>query len=194
MYGYEEKGVTMVATRDTKRMFADELEAMMARMPLSKVRVADLCARLHVERRVFYYHFKDKYDLVAWVFEQDHLAASENAQPYTLEFYTESHRRLWARRDFYRRAFEEDSQNSIYRYLLEFSIQANETALRRHLGVPKLSREMAFEARHFAHGNVGSVVDWLRGDFEATPVQLAVCIFSCIPEVLREAYRTQSEL
>lgn len=42
-----------MAPRDTKRMFADELEAMMGRLPLSKVRVADLCARCGVERRVF---------------------------------------------------------------------------------------------------------------------------------------------
>ena len=62
------KGNVVAAPRDTKGMFADELEAMMERMPLSKVRVRDLCERCGVERRVFYYHFKDKYDLVAWMF------------------------------------------------------------------------------------------------------------------------------
>ena len=65
----------MRTTRDTKGMFADALETMMERIPLSKVRVADLCARCGVERRVFYYHFKDKYDLVAWMFERDYSQA-----------------------------------------------------------------------------------------------------------------------
>ena len=181
-----------MAARDTKRMFADELESMMARMPLSKVRVADLCARCGVERRVFYYHFKDKYDLVAWMFEQDRAAAAETCGPYTREFYAEAHRRLWARRDFYRRAFEEDAQNSSERYLLQFSTEANEAALKRHLGVTKLSRERAFEARHFAHGNVGCVIDWLRGTIDATPSQLATCMFACMPAILREAYDAQA--
>lgn len=179
----------MVA-RDTKRMFADELETMMARMPLSKVRVADLCARCGVERRVFYYHFKDKYDLVAWMFEQDRAAAAETCAPYTQEFYAEAHRLLWARRDFYRRAFEEDTQNSIERYLLQLSVEANEAALKRHLGVAKLAREHAFEARHFAHGNVGCVIDWMRGSFAATPEQLAAFMFMCMPQTLRAAYDT----
>jgi len=109
MYGHRERGVG-VATRDTKRMFAVELEVMMAAMPLSKVRVAELCARCGVERRVFYYHFKDKYDLVAWMFEQDRAAAAATCGPYTREFYAEAHRLLWDRRDFYRRAFERTSR------------------------------------------------------------------------------------
>lgn len=183
----------MRTTRDTKGMFAGELESMMATMPLSKVRVADLCAQCGVERRVFYYHFKDKYDLVAWMFERDHSSAADGRAPYSEELYAEAHRKLWARRDFYRRAFEEDSQNSIFRYLLQFSVEANEAALKRYLGVAKLSRERQFEARHFAHGNVGCVVDWLRGSLEATPEQLAAFMFACMPETLRKAYAERSE-
>ena len=64
--------------------------------------------------------------------------------------------------------------------------------LRRYLGVPTLSRAHAFEARHFAHGNVGCVVDWLRGSFDATPEQLAAQMYACLPAVLRDAYAAVS--
>lgn len=179
----------MRTQRDTKGMFAAELETMMASLPLSQVRVADLCERCGVERRVFYYHFRDKYDLVAWMFERDYALASDGKTPYTEELYAASHRRLWARRAFYRRAFEEDAQNSIYRYLLQLSVEANEMVLRRFLGVSDLSPAHAFSARHFAHGNVGCVVDWLRGAVDATPEQLAAYMFSCMPRELRAAYQ-----
>ena len=181
----------MAVARDTKGMFADELESMMERMPLSKVRVRDLCERCGVERRVFYYHFKDKYDLVAWMFERDHSSAADGRAAYSQELYAEAHRRLWARRGFYRRAFEEDSQNSIWRYLVEFSVEANERVLKTHLGVPALSRKLALEARHFAYGNIGCVVEWLRGEIEATPAQLAADMFACLPPELHEAYAAQ---
>lgn len=181
----------MAETRDTKGMFANELEVMMDRMPLSKVRVRDLCARCGVERRVFYYHFKDKYDLVAWMFERDHSSAAQGQPAYSEELYAEAHKRLWARRAFYRRAFEEDSQNSIWRYLIEFSVQANENVLKAHLGVRSLSLEMSFVAHHFAYGNVGCVVEWLRGGIKATPAQLAAHMFSCMPPALRMAYEEQ---
>ena len=142
--------------------------------------------------RVFYYHFKDKYDLVAWVFERDYALAAEANAPYSEGLYAEAHRRLWERRDFYRRAFEEDVQNSIYRYLLEFSVDANEAVLKRNLGVRSLSRRHAFEARHFAYGNIGCLVDWLRGSVVATPEALAADMFSCMPDELRRAYTSQS--
>ncbi len=183
----------MSAVRDTKRMFAEELEIMMYDASLSKVRVAELCERCGVERRVFYYHFRDKYDLVAWMFQQDEEAASMVEEPYTKEYFAEAHKLLWARRAFYRRAFEDDSQNSISDYLLQFSTEANEAVLKRYLGVPKLSREAAFEARHFAYGNVGCLVDWLRGLIDATPQQLAVDMFACLPKTLRAAYEFQAQ-
>lgn len=53
MYGMKQttdEGKVMRTTRDTKAMFANELEEMMQTMPLSKVRVADLCGRCCVER------------------------------------------------------------------------------------------------------------------------------------------------
>ncbi|MBO7673804.1 MAG: TetR/AcrR family transcriptional regulator C-terminal domain-containing protein [Atopobiaceae bacterium] len=178
----------MATHRDTKGMFAKAIEEMMASISLSKVHVADLCLRCGVERRVFYYHFRDKYDLVAWIFERDYVFAADGVPPFSKELFAKTHRRLWERREFYRRAFEEDSQNSIRRYLLQFSVQANEAVLRRHLGVTTLSSQMAFEARHFAYGNVGCVIEWLGGGIKATPEQLASQMFCCMSATLREAY------
>ena len=155
---------------------------------LSVDEIREIRARCGVERRVFYYHFKDKYDLVAWMFERDYSQAEEAGEPYSVELYAQAHHRLWGRRSFYRRAFSEDSQNSIYRYLLQFSIEANEAALKRHLGVPSLALPYAFEARHFAHANVGCLVDWLNGEIDATPEQLARQMFACMPATLRKAY------
>lgn len=189
----ERERMSMGSTRDTKGMFADELEKMMEHVPLSKVRVVDLCERCGVERRVFYYHFKDKYDLVAWMFERDYSSAADGHEPYSEELYAKIHRKLLDRRNFYRRAFEEDSQNSIWRYLVQFSATTNEHALMRYLGVPKLSHDFVFMARHFAYGNVGCVVDWLSGRLETTPEQLAADMFACIPAILRDAYTAQSE-
>lgn len=183
----------MRTTRDTKGMFADALEDMMERMPLSKVRVADLCVRCGVERRVFYYHFKDKYDLVAWMFERDYASAADGRAPYSEELFAAAHESLWSRRGFYRRAFEEDAQNSIWRYLVQFSVEANERVLKRYLGVSVLSRDHAFVARHFAYGNVCCLVDWLRGTIAATPEQLASSMFGCMPPVLRASYERHGE-
>ena len=186
-------GVVVAETKSTKRMFADELEAMMEGMPLSKVRIRDLCVRCGVERCTFYYHFKDKFDLVAWMLDQDNLRAEEGVRRYTCEHFAEGLRIIWERRAFYRRAFEEDSQNSIYRHHLEYCIRENEVLLKRHLGVKTLSREASFEALFFSLGSAGCIGPWLRGEIKATPTQLAESLFECMPPMLGRAYASQGE-
>ena len=74
---------------------------------------------------------------------------------------------------------------------MQFSVEANEQATKAHVGVSMLSRALAFEARHFAYGNVGFVMEWLRGGVKATPAQLAADMFACMPAALREAYAAQ---
>lgn len=183
----------MAARRDTKGMFAAELEEMMETLPLSQVRVADLCWQCDVERRVFYYHFRDKYDLVAWMFERDYVSPANGVVPYSEELFAEALRRLWSRREFYLQAFRGDPRNNIERYIVRFGVEENEAALKHHLGEATLSSEHAFAARHFAHGNVGCLIEWLDGGFEATPEQLATHVFSCMPSDLREAYAEMAE-
>ena len=52
----------------TKKALADALKQLMAEKPLQKISVGDICERCNMNRRSFYYHFRDKYDLVNWVF------------------------------------------------------------------------------------------------------------------------------
>lgn len=52
----------------TKIWIADTMKRLMVRQSLDKIRVTDICKEAEIERPTFYYHFKDKYDLVAWIF------------------------------------------------------------------------------------------------------------------------------
>ena len=46
---------------------ADQMRELMKRKPLSKIRITEICRVAEIERSTFYYHFKDKYDLIAWI-------------------------------------------------------------------------------------------------------------------------------
>ena len=52
----------------TKMWIADKMREIMKHKPISKIRVTEICRAAEIERPTFYYHFKDKYDLVAWMF------------------------------------------------------------------------------------------------------------------------------
>ena len=55
----------------TKLALAKALQELLNTKTLDEVRVSELCNRCNLQRQSFYYHFQDKYDLVAWIFMQD---------------------------------------------------------------------------------------------------------------------------
>ena len=64
----------MADSNTTKRMLAQTLKQQMAHMPFSKIRVSEICAACGVSRKSFYYHFRDKYDLVDWIFRSEFIS------------------------------------------------------------------------------------------------------------------------
>jgi len=55
----------------TKNALSTALKELMLLHPLAKISVGDICARCGMNRKSFYYHFKDKYDLVNWIFHTE---------------------------------------------------------------------------------------------------------------------------
>ena len=52
----------------TKNALAASMKKMMRRRPFEKISVSDICMDCGINRKSFYYHFRDKYDLVNWIF------------------------------------------------------------------------------------------------------------------------------
>lgn len=55
----------------TKTQLADALKKAMDKKPLSKITVSELIKECNINRKTFYYHFEDIYDLLKWCLEQD---------------------------------------------------------------------------------------------------------------------------
>lgn len=44
------------------------MKKLMRQRPFEKISVSDICNDCGINRKSFYYHFRDKYDLVNWIF------------------------------------------------------------------------------------------------------------------------------
>ena len=65
----------MADSNITKRALAAALKELMEEFPFIKISVADICAKCDINRKTFYYHFKDKYDLVNWIYDTEFMEA-----------------------------------------------------------------------------------------------------------------------
>ena len=61
----------MADSNITKNALATALKELMKEKPFEKISISDICDSCGMNRKSFYYHFKDKYDLVNWIFYVD---------------------------------------------------------------------------------------------------------------------------
>jgi len=107
----------------TKKALADSLKKLMKEKPFEKISVIDICEGCGMNRKSFYYHFKDKYDLVNWIFYTDfiftvsgqHFDSGWDLLTATVEMFNRD-------RSFYRCALEIEGQNSFRDYFFESTL------------------------------------------------------------------------
>ncbi len=58
-------------TLNTKQLIAASLKKFMIKKPLSKITVSEIVSDCNVNRKTFYYHFSDIYDLLKWMLEEE---------------------------------------------------------------------------------------------------------------------------
>ena len=61
----------MADSNITKLALSGALKELLEEQPFEKISVSDICDRCHMNRKSFYYHFRDKFDLANWTFDTE---------------------------------------------------------------------------------------------------------------------------
>ena len=104
----------------TKRALASALKELMNEVSFKKINVASICERCGMNRKSFYYHFKDKYDLVNWIFDTDFISLTMKRPDDNWEFIEMVCVYFYENRNFYRKVLNVKGQNSFSDHLREF--------------------------------------------------------------------------
>lgn len=102
----------------TKRALAQAMKDLMRTEAFSKISVGDICQACNMSRKSFYYHFRDKYDLVNWIFDSEFL---QSIHPETYHngwgLLADMCAYFYQEQAFYRNALRISGQNSFREYL-----------------------------------------------------------------------------
>ena len=101
----------------TKKVIAESLKRRMLRHNLTDITVTDLCTDAEINRRTFYRHFTDKYQLVTWIYENGFQKAIGDDEPGLFDLFGRVCTYLYADRAFYARALTFTGQNSFRDFL-----------------------------------------------------------------------------
>ncbi len=115
----------MADSNITKRALANSLKELMAEQPFDKINVAQICERCNMNRKSFYYHFKDKYDLVNWIFDTEFIMLLKKEHLGTKyqerwAFIEKINLYFYQNHAFYRKALQIKGQNSFSDHFREY--------------------------------------------------------------------------
>lgn len=120
----------MADSNITKQALSKALKELMEDQSFEKISVSDICERCHMNRKSFYYHFRDKYDLANWIFDTEFVELIQKNEldivhiPNSFEERWDSIRifceYFYENRTFYRKLLSVEGQNSFLAHFREF--------------------------------------------------------------------------
>ena len=174
----------------TKQLFADKIMQLAKNKPIKDIQIKELCVLCGVERTTFYYHFRDKYELVAWIFKQNYIEEASRAETINDErMIREMFRRLSMQKEFFLNALQDSSQNNLREYMLAFYIGIEEKVLCEYYHTDSLNEELLYEVRNYSFGCMGQTIDWLLGKNNLSAEKMAHYQYKFMPEELKNAFQ-----
>ncbi len=145
----------------TKRALAHSLKSLLAEHPFEKISVSDICDGCDMNRKSFYYHFHDKYELVNWIFNSEFVrTVNDEIRRSPWEFLRAMCDYLYENRTFYRKALRIEGQNSFAEYFkLAVADTVSQMISTSHVDCDSSSRE--FYVRFYSNLLLCSLSSWL---------------------------------
>ena len=158
----------------------------MKKKPLGRIRIAEICEGAGIDRTSFYYHFRDKYDLTAWIF----FHAAGNINIIDPAEAAENLRQMKKEMLFFRRSLEDPIADPLWKYMLEYFTDNYTRIAMDILHCDILSEGLQFAVRQYCYGGVGMCLEWILRDRDTKVETIISRLFANMPEVLKKIYFT----
>ena len=165
----------MADSNSTKSALADAMKKLMVRKSFAKISISDLCEECGLNRKSFYYHFKDIYDLVEWSCLEDARKALEEKKTYDTwqQGFLQIFEKVKENKPFIMNVYRCVHQEQVERYLKPLVDQLllgviNEEAV----GMTVREEDKEFIAQVYSYVFVGLMLDWIEADMKGDPEQL----------------------
>lgn len=168
----------MADSNITKKALANALKDLMKEMSFSKITIATICDKCDMNRKSFYYHFKDKYDLVNWIFYTEIIdVVKDKTYADNFDFFRDILYYFEDYREFYRRVFKYDGQNSFYDYFKELITPLANTNMSEMVGD---IQKKDFVVSFLTDSVVGFIKRWLIEEEKMDADEFLSLIKTCI--------------
>ncbi len=171
---------------DIKSLLVQAFINLSGRKNLNKITVADLLSATGMARRTFYSYFRDKQDLIRWIYVSE-IIGEDNLKNYS-ECYLASeayYQKLCFHKDFMKQACLMECQNCLRESMYEIA----EDYLRRAFLFRNASIQLSdydyLRIKFFSCSLVKMSIDWIIGSIELSPHDMSSTLHEIVNSGLR---------
>ena len=168
----------MADSNITKKALAQALKELMQEEPFGKISVSEICQMCDMNRKSFYYHFRDKYDLVNWIFSSEFESMVRSKEYGDIwGVFDDLCVYLYENRDFYCRALKIKGQNSFSEFFREQCLPF----FTKKLGEVLASEETTeFQVNFYADAFICAIERWITKNDSMGLQEFSKNLRSCI--------------
>lgn len=175
--------------KTTKELLAESFKELAAVKPINKITITNITDNCGLTQPTFYRHFKDKYDLIAWIYVTD-------AQKIMHQIGTDGYawrdtlldgaRYFAENRDFALNALEHTSGRDAFLRMLESTnTELLCTEVRKKIMTEKIPDGILIMIKVYCYGTVRYICEWLLDKMPISAEKEAELMEMCLPEPLR---------
>ncbi len=180
----------------TKKKLAEALKQLMSEKPFEKIKIQEIADLCQMNRRTFYYHFKDIFELLDWFYHEETMKQLEINSTYEtwtnellyLFHYIESNKKmtLCVFKSLGRQYLEDFMYKSVFRvvknivYGMAVDLEVKE-------------KEKDFIAHYYTVSLLGVMTHWIQADFTPRPTEITNMTSLTIQGTMRGALERFSQ-
>lgn len=164
------------ASMKTKQAMADSLKRYMEVKSLSKITISAICEDCGINRKTFYYHFKDIYDLVEWACIEDASRALQGKKTYDTwqEGLLQIFEAVLENKPFILNVYRSVSRERVENYLYALTYELIEGVVEEQSENLMVTEEQKkFIANFYKYSFVGVMLDWIKRGMKESPEEMA---------------------
>lgn len=182
-----EKPYRLKKKASTKEYIAYAFQEILKAVPFDDITVQEIADACRISRTTFYRCFKDKYDLLIWIYteEIDRIYAGDGD---SRQKFIDIFAFMKANQRYFKQALLNDRHRTLEKYIFQLSMESMTGFIARHMGCETLPDELV---RSIEFGTAGSFYTWKKWLFsgsDETPEHLADKIISDYPEAVRNNF------
>ena len=159
----------------TKRALEESLKRMLLKKPVNKITISDITEDCGINRMTFYYHFKDIYDLIEWVFVEDAANSLDGKKTYDTcqQGFLQIFQAVLDNKPFIQNVYNSVSREQVETYLYTLTHNLLMGVIEEKAeGIEIRDTDKNFIADFYKFAFIGLLLDWIKNGMRKDPQQI----------------------